>query len=95
MRFYRETMLISLKAVFIIWCYSLNSKHRILKKNYETEMWLEDVKIPLNHFVQETLANLMIGFLKTLKGVKESPMSIKLEIKKLPKQIDVDGHNCP
>ena len=73
----------------------MSSKHRIAEKNYETEVWLDDVKLPLNHFVQETLANLMVGFLKTLKEAEESPASIKLVIKRLPKQVDVDAHKYP
>ena len=56
---------------------------------------VNDVKLPLNHFVQETLANLMVGFLKTLKEAEESPTSMKLVIKQLPKQIDVDAHKYP
>ena len=73
----------------------LSSKHGILKKNYETEIWLDDVKLPLNHFVQETLANLVVGFLKTLKEAEEPPASIKLVIKRLQKQVDVDAHKYP
>ena len=73
----------------------MSSKHRILEKNYETEIWLDDVKLPLNHFVQETLANLVVGFLKTLKKAEESPKNIRLKIKRLPTQLDVDAHKYP
>lgn len=66
-----------------------------MKKNFETEMWLNDRKLPLNHFVQETLANMMVGFLKTLKETDEPPRSIEIKIKKLPKQMDVDAHTYP
>jgi hypothetical protein len=66
-----------------------------MKKNYETQMWINDRKLPLNHFVQETMANMMMGFLKTLKETDESPRSVEIRIKKLPKQLDVDAHTYP
>jgi len=73
----------------------LSSKHRVLKKNFETEMWVNNRKLPLNHFVQETLANMMAGFLKTLKELEESPRNIEIRIKKLTKPMDVDAHTYP
>jgi len=73
----------------------LSSKHRVLKKNFETEMWINDRKLPLNHFVQETLANMLVGFSKTLKELKESPRNIEIKIKKLTKPMDVDAHTYP
>jgi hypothetical protein len=73
----------------------LSSKHRVLKKNFETEMWVNNHKLPLNNFVQETLANMMMGFLKTLKETDESPRNIEIKIKKLTKPIDVDAHTYP
>lgn len=74
----------------------MSSKHRTLKKNFDTEMRVNNVRLPLNYFVQETLANVMIGFLKTLKEVgEEAPTSIEIRIKKLPKQVEVDAHTYP
>jgi len=73
----------------------LSSKHRVLKKNFETEMWVNNRKLPLNHFVQETLANIMVGFLKGLKELEESPRNIEIKIKKLAKPMDVDAHTYP
>jgi len=73
----------------------LSAKHRVLKKNFETEMLVNNHKLPLNHFVQETLANMMMGFLKTLKELEESPRSIEIKIKKLAKPMDVDAHTYP
>jgi hypothetical protein len=73
----------------------LTSKHRVLKKNFETEMWVNGRKLPLNYFVQETLANIMMGFLKALKGTDESPTSIEIKIKKLAEPSDVDAHVYP
>jgi len=68
----------------------------MLKKNFETEMRVNSVRLSLNYFVQETLANMMVGFLKTLKDVEEeAPMSIEIRIKKLPKQVEVDAHKYP
>jgi len=66
-----------------------------MKKNFETEMWVNNRKLPLNHFVQETLANMTIGLLKTLKELEESPRSIEIKIKKLTKPIGVDAHTYP
>jgi hypothetical protein len=73
----------------------LNSKHGSFKKNFDTEMRVNNAKIPLNHFVQETLANMMIGLLKTLKEVETAPTIIDIKIKKLPKQVEVDAHTYP
>jgi hypothetical protein len=74
----------------------LSSKHRMLKKNFETEMRVNNIRLPLNHFVQETLANIMVGFLKTLKETgPEAPTSIDVRIKRLPKQVEVDAHTYP
>jgi hypothetical protein len=76
--------------------YVLSTKHRVLKKSYETEIRVDKVALPLNHFMQETLANLMVGFLKTLKEVgKEEPTSIEIKIKRLQKQVEVDAHTYP
>jgi hypothetical protein len=73
----------------------LSEKHRVAKKNFETEMWVDGRKLPLNHFVQETIANIMVGFSKTLKGLEASPEKIEVKIKKLPKQVEVDAHTYP
>lgn len=73
----------------------MSSKHRTLKKTFETEMWVNGRKLPLNHFIQETLANMMVGFLKTLKELEEQPKTIKVEIKQLSKPLDVDAHTYP
>jgi hypothetical protein len=74
----------------------LSSKHRVLKKNFETEIRVNKINLPLNHFVQETLANMMVGFLKTLKEVgDEEPTTIEVRIKKLPTSVTVDAHKYP
>lgn len=73
----------------------MSSKHRMIKKNFETEMRVNNVELPLNHFVQETLANIVMGFLKTLKEVEEAPTSIDIRIRKLTKQVEVDAHIYP
>ena len=73
----------------------MNSKHKTLKKTFETEMYVNNRKLPLNHFIQETLANMMVGFLKTLKELDEQPKIIRIEIKQLPKPLDVDAHTYP
>lgn len=74
----------------------MSSKHRVLKKNFETEIRVDKINLPLNHFVQETLANMMVGFLKTLKEVDvEEPTTIEVRIKKLPTSVEVDAHKYP
>jgi hypothetical protein len=68
----------------------------VLKKNFETEIRVDKITLPLNHFVQETLANMMVGFLKTLKEVgDEEPTTIEVRIKKLPTSVTVDAHKYP
>ena len=69
--------------------------HRIVSKTFETEMWIDGQKLPLNHFVQETIANVMLGFSKTLKGLDSTPEKIELKIKKLAKPVEVDAHTYP
>jgi len=73
----------------------LSEGHRVIKKSFETEMLVDGKKLPLNHMMQETIANVLVGFSKTLKGSETSPRSIEVKIKKLPKQIDVDAHTYP
>ena len=59
-------------------------------------MRVNNVRLPLNYFMQETLANMMIGLLKTLKEAgKEEPVSIEVKIKRLPKEVEVDAHTYP
>jgi hypothetical protein len=73
----------------------LDESHRVVKKNFETEMWVDGKKLPLNHMMQETIANVMTGFSKTLKGMDESPKKIEVKIKKLPQSVKVDAHTYP
>jgi hypothetical protein len=80
---------IQLGALFLF------SIHRVLKKNCETDMWIDNHKLSSNHFVQETLANLMMGFLKTFKESDEFSSDIEIKIKKLSKPTDVDAHTYP
>jgi hypothetical protein len=73
----------------------LGESHRTVKKSFETEMWVDGQKMPLNHFVQETIANVMLGFSKTLKGLDSAPKKIEVKIKRLAKPVDVDAHTYP
>jgi hypothetical protein len=66
-----------------------------MKKSFETEMRVNGEKIPLNHFVQETMANVMMGFLRTLKEIRDSPTTLEIKIKQLPKEMDIDSHTYP
>ena len=73
----------------------LGESHNLVKKNFETEMWVNGEKLPLNHFVQETVANVLLGFSKTLKGLDTVPENIEVKIKKLAKPMEVDAHTYP
>ena len=73
----------------------LGESHRTVKKNFETEMWVDGQKLPLNHFVQETVANIMLGFSKTLKGLDTVPEKMEVKIKKLANPVEVDAHTYP
>jgi len=72
----------------------LEKKHRVMKKTFETEMYVDGYKMPLNNFVQETIGNIMAGFSKSLKGM-DSPELIEIKIKRLAKPADVDAHVYP
>jgi hypothetical protein len=69
--------------------------HRVVKKGFETELWVDGKQVPLNHMMQETLANVLLGFSKTLKGSDAAPQILEVKIKKLPKLVDVDAHTYP
>ena len=73
----------------------MGESHKIVKKNFETEMWVDGKKLPLNHFVQETIANVMVGFSKTLKEMDAAPEKIEVKIKKLAKPVEADAHTYP
>lgn len=73
----------------------LDSKHREFKKNFETEIKVDGQIITLNHFIQDTLANIIVGFLKTLKEADEPEKIIEIRIKKLAKNRVVDSHTYP
>ncbi len=46
----------------------------------KTILSVNDKKIPLKDFMQEMLANIIIGFLNSTKGVPENKENIKIEI---------------
>jgi hypothetical protein len=73
----------------------LGESHRKVKKNFEAEMWVNGEKLPLNHFVQETIANVMLSFSKTLKGLDTVPENMEVKIRKLAKPVEVDAHTYP
>lgn len=69
--------------------------HRIIRKNFETEMWVDCKQLPLNHMMQETLGNVLTGFSKTLKGAENSSEKIEVKVKRLHHAVDVDAHTYP
>ena len=73
----------------------MGESHNMVKKNFETEMWVNGEKLPLNHFVQETVANVLLGFSKTLKGLDSVPENVEVKIRKLSKPVKVDAHTYP
>jgi hypothetical protein len=74
----------------------LEESHRVMKKNFETDMYVDGNKLPLNNFVQETIGNIMLGFCKTLKGLDVTePGIIEVKIKRLAESGNVDAHVYP
>jgi len=73
----------------------LEEKHRIMKKSFETKMVVDGKNVPLNNFVQETIGNIMAGFLKSLKWTESEPQIIEVKIKRLKTTADVDAHVYP
>jgi len=73
----------------------LEQKHRVMKKSFETEMYVDGKKLSLNNFVQETIGNIMAGFSKTLKWMEKEPETIEVKIKRLPAPAEVDAHVYP
>ncbi len=69
--------------------------HREVKRNYDTEIWVDGKQLALNNMMQETLANVLAGFSKTLKGTDVNPESIEVKVKKLSKPVNVDAHTYP
>ena len=66
-----------------------------MKRGFETELWVDGKQLALNNMMQETLANVLVGFSKTLKGSDEAPRTVEVKVKKLPKPVDVDAHTYP
>ncbi|MCW3996118.1 MAG: hypothetical protein NWE98_08235 [Candidatus Bathyarchaeota archaeon] len=73
----------------------MEESHRVMKKFFQTEMYVDGNKLPLNNFVQETIGNIMMGFSKTLKGLDATPDVIEVKIKRLPTPAEVDAHIYP
>lgn len=71
------------------------SAHREFDKNFETEIKVNGKTLPLNHFIQETVANMIVGLLKTLKEVDETEQVIEIKIKKMKEIKTVDAHTYP
>ena len=49
----------------------MSAHHRAFEKEFQTEIKVNGKKLPLNHFIQETVGNMIVGLLKTLKEVDE------------------------
>jgi hypothetical protein len=73
----------------------LSARHREFEKNFKTEIKVNGKTLPLNHFIQETVANMIVGLLKTLKEVDETEQIIEIKIKKIKETQSVDAHTYP
>ena len=73
----------------------MSAHHREFEKEFHTEIKVNGKKLPLNHFIQETVGNMIVGLLKTLKEVDEPENSIEIIIKKLKETKTVDAHTYP
>ncbi len=73
----------------------MSAHHREFNKNFQTEIRVNGKKLPLNHFVQETVANMIVGLLKTLKKIDEPEKSIEIKIKKMKETKTVEAHTYP
>jgi hypothetical protein len=73
----------------------LGEKHRIMKKSFDTKMFVDGKELPLNNFVQETIGNIMAGFSKVLKGIDAESELIEAKITRLHNPMDVDAHIYP
>ena len=61
----------------------MSAPHREFEKNFKTEIKVNGKTLQLNHFIQETVANMIVGLLKTLKEVDETEQLIEIKIKKM------------
>jgi hypothetical protein len=73
----------------------LSVNHREFDKEFQTEIKINGKQLSLNYFIQETLANTIIGFLKTLKEVHENEKIIEIKIEKMKEIKKVDAHTYP
>ena len=73
----------------------MSVNHTEFVKNFHTAITVNGKELPLNHFVQETLANMIVGFSKTLKELTEPLRNIEIKIKTLGEPLEVDAHAYP
>ena len=73
----------------------MSKHHREFDKSFQTEILVNGKSLALNHFIQETVANLVVGLLKSLKEVDETENLIEIRIEKMDKIKSVDAHTYP
>jgi hypothetical protein len=71
------------------------SEHRLIKKTFEVQLWVDGKQVPLNHMMQEMLGNVLTGFAKTLEGVDVAMELVDVKIKRLHQPVEVDTCTCP
>jgi hypothetical protein len=73
----------------------MDPEHRTINRHFETEIRINGNGLSLNNFIQETLANTIVGFSQTLKHLDEPVNSIEITIRRLEKNVEVDAHKYP
>lgn len=73
----------------------MDPEHRTINRHFETEIRINGTGLALNNFIQETLANTIVGFSHTLKHLDEPVKTIEITIRRLEKNVEVDAHTYP
>ncbi len=71
------------------------SEHRVIKKTFEVQLWVDGEQVPLNHLTQEMLGNVLADFVKTMKGADEAAELVDVKAKRLHQPVEVDACTCP
>lgn len=57
------------------------SENKVEKNNFEVEVWADGKSLPLNHMMQELIANVSLALSKSLKGLEKTPETFEIKIK--------------
>ena len=78
--------------IILLWGLVLSKHHGKFEKSFQTDILVNGKRLSLNHFIQETVANLVVGLLKSLKEVDKTENLIEIRIEKMDKTKSVDAH---